>query len=82
MIYPVYAVRDKLAGFGAPEIALNDSMMIRSFGQRINNESLYQYSPSDYDLYRIGTYNVDTGEFKAIMPEFIKSGLEVYGEKK
>lgn len=82
MIYPVYSVRDKLAGFGQPEVSLNEATMVRAFSQRINTNSVLEYSPSDYDLYKIGTFNVDTGEFKAIMPEFVRAGLDVYGEHK
>ena len=82
MKYPVYAVRDKLAGFGALEVSLNEQTMIRTFSARINNDSNLAFSPSDYDLYKIGEYNVDTGEFKPVMPEFVKAGLDVYGERK
>lgn len=82
MIYPVYSVRDKLAGFGMPEVSLNEMTAIRAFSQKINENSVLQYSPSDYDLYRIGDFNVDTGEFKGIMPVFVKAGLDVYGDGK
>lgn len=77
MTYPVFSVRDRLAGFSAPELSLNKETMKRTFADRVNNDSHLLFSAADYDLYQIGEFNVDSGEFKAIMPEFVVSGNSV-----
>lgn len=84
MIYPIYAYRDQKVGFMVPPIVeQSDQAAVRNFSYAINgNEGLMNYSPADFDLFKIGEFNTETGELKAIMPENICSGISVYGEKK
>lgn len=80
MKYPVYAVRDIKAGFGAPEVSLNEGTMVRTFSQRINQEgSVLAFAPKDYSLFRIGDYDTDSGKFDPVLPEFVIEGVDVYG---
>lgn len=80
MIYPVFSIRDDKAGFGQPQVSLNEPTMIRSFGHQINQPgSILEYAPSDYSLYEIGSFNTDSGEFKPVLPRFVISGIDVYG---
>lgn len=80
MIYPVYSVRDDKAGFGQPQVSLNEPTMIRSFAHQINQPgSILEFASSDYSLYEIGSFDTDSGEFKPVLPRFIISGTNVYG---
>ena len=84
MIYPVYCVRDVKVGF-QPQMLVeqNDASAIRGFSYAVNNEGLMNYSPSDFDLYRIGRFDTDKGIFEAVtVPELVASGASVFGDKK
>lgn len=82
MTYSVYAIRDKYTGFMMPTVDMNDDSGKRNFGYGINNNPSLNYSPADFDFYRIGTYDSKTGEIRPVQPiEFICNGLEVFNEK-
>lgn len=80
MNYPVYAYRDIKMGFGRPQPFANEMIAKRNFMIEINDENqVLRYTPSDYELYKIGTYDTDSGKFEGCVPEFICSGIDVYG---
>lgn len=70
MKYGIYSIRDAAAHvFTAPTIDLTDESAIRGFSQAINNSgSAMNFCPSDFALYRIGTYNVETGSIEPANP--------------
>lgn len=83
MIYPCYSVRDNKVGF-EPSILIdmNDATAKRGFGFQVNNAtSMRNFSPADYDLFKIGEFDTESGIFKAITPEFICNGVNVLNEK-
>lgn len=82
MKYPVYCVKDNKAGF-QPNLLIeqNDASAVRGFSYAINNEGLMNYSPNDFDLFKIGSFDVDTGMFESSFPELVVSGSSVYGDK-
>lgn len=62
MIVNLYAVRDELSNeFFAPQIIKNDEMAKRQFKSQVNTITLWKENPSDYSLYRIGTFDDETG---------------------
>lgn len=62
MKYPVYSYRDIKVAFGGPIVEMNDQTAIRGFAYAINqNEGLMNFSPKDYDLYRIGEFDTEKG---------------------
>lgn len=62
MKYPVYSYRDLKVAFGQPIVEMNDQTAIRGFAYAINqNEGLMNFSPKDYDLYRIGEFDAEKG---------------------
>lgn len=82
MTYPVYAMRDLKAGFGIPEISINDQTMKRTFSFRMNqNGTEAAFSPADYQLFRIGQYDIDKGEMIPEMPVLIVEGVDCVGVK-
>ena len=70
MKYGIYSVRDAAAHvFTAPTIDLTDESAIRGFSQAVNNaDSVMNFCPSDFSLYRIGTLHVESGTITPINP--------------
>lgn len=82
MKYPVYCIRDSKVGF-QPQLLIeqNDATAVRGFSYAVNNEGLMNYSPKDYDLFKIGEFEIETGKFESIIPENVCSGVSVFEEK-
>lgn len=83
MKVPMYAVRDVQVGFMTPMVDKNDGSAIRNFAYALNSSNpMMQFSPKDYDLYRIGEYDVDTGVLTPeTVPVLVVAGLSVVGSK-
>lgn len=74
MIYNVYAVKDELVGFGMPFISENDMTATRLINNSYNiPNSLYQTRPQDYTLYKIGSYDTESGNIEPINPNYVTS---------
>ena len=82
-IYNLYSIKDKFTCFMNPAIGVNDDSAKRDFSFAINNNpGVMNFSPADYDLYRIGEFNKETGVLiQNKIPQFICNGLEVMNEK-
>lgn len=61
----MYSVFDKQAKlFSLPFNEVNDSAAIRSFKLAISHDgTLLHDCPQDYDLYRVGSFDDENGEF-------------------
>lgn len=73
MLHNVYAVRDKLAGFGAPILDQSDALAKRNFAvglRRAGNSDI----AADLDLFLIGTFDSDSGTLSPCLPSFVISG--------
>lgn len=83
MTYSVYSIRDKYTGFMSPGVDMNDDSAKRNFAYAINNNpGVMNFAPSDYDFYRIATFDSKTGDIHPVQPiEFICNGNEVFNEK-
>lgn len=69
MTYGIYSYRDKINGFGMPMIDTNEPSAVRGFSYAVNGKfDLMTFKPSDFDLYRIGQFDVETG---VIVPELV-----------
>lgn len=69
MIFGIYAIRDVHTGFLAPTVDANDNVAKRNFAHAVSREeSLFYTHPSDYSLYKIGTYDSDTALIDPINP--------------
>lgn len=64
----ICAVRDRAVdAFGQPFFVRHEMEAMRSFGDEINRSgSNFSVHPDDYDLYRLGTYDDQTGN---ILPD-------------
>lgn len=67
MMFNIYAVRDVKVGFQSITIQPNDPVAARSFESTvINSDSVLFTHAEDFSLYRLGTWDSDTGH---IIPE-------------
>lgn len=63
MIFGVYVVRDLKTGFMTPTFDINDQAAIRNFKYAVGKtDSLMHVCKSDFDLFKIGDYDSETGE--------------------
>lgn len=84
MIFGIYSIRDHLTGFMTPVIEQTDAAALRNFSLAINRypkeqgRSLYSWRPSDFDFFKLGEFNSETGELvPAVPPVLVSSGLSV-----
>lgn len=62
MIYGVYAIKDAKTSFMPCNVDYNDASAIRNFEHAVMApDSLMRSHPGDYTLYRLGSYNTETG---------------------
>ena len=80
MIYPVYCIKDNKVGF-QPQLLLesNEPAAVRGFSYAVNNNGIMNFSPKDYDLYKIGKFDSDSGKLEYEVPTLIISGSSVFG---
>lgn len=78
MLVNVYAVKDVKAGFQAPYTRVNDQIAIRDFQNvaRSPEPNKLTMNPEDFELWRLGTMNIETGEIKS-SPEFLVSAIKI-----
>lgn len=63
MIMNLYSVKDKLLGFAPPIPVDNDKAAIRWFeSQMAARRDTDKMDPKYWDLYKVGTFNTETGE--------------------
>nr|CAI9750268.1 DNA binding protein [Microvirus sp.] len=62
MIYGVYAIKDAKTSFMPCNVDFNDASAIRNFEHAVLvPDSLMRSHAADYTLYRLGSYNTETG---------------------
>lgn len=82
MLYNVYSVRDSKVGYGNPFVDLSDSSAVRGFNFAFSNPtSMVNFSPSDFSLYRIGSFDSDKGIIERVTPEFICCAVDFVGKE-
>lgn len=78
MKFGVYSMRDQLTGFIQPTFEVSDQVALRNFSYAINKQDTLLYaSAKHFDLYRIGTFDTDTGEIVKEEPSIVATGLSV-----
>lgn len=69
MRYGIYAIRDAKTAFMQCTVDFNDAAAIRNFEHAVQQEnSLMATHPGDYDLYKLGEYDNETGELFPATP--------------
>lgn len=77
----LYCIRDNLSGFGTPVFDVSDQTAKRNFSYAINNNAELNFCPSDFDLYKVGTFDSETGLFSPTesgLPELVVKGSSVF----
>lgn len=79
MILGIYSIRDNLTGFLTPVVEQNDAAARRNFEHAIMNpQSLMHSHVSDYDLYKLGYFDTETGVLEQAEPiEMVVAGGSV-----
>lgn len=72
----LYSIRDLKSNFAPPVAISNDQVAKRWFGTRVNEDITMKYEPGDFDLYKVGEYNTETGEITHIAGELLCNGKE------
>lgn len=87
MRYKIIAVRDRAADvFGVPQFVVNIGTAVRSFGDGVRVPSTserpnpFYDHPDDFDLYMLGEFDDEVGEFITQRPQQIAVGKD-YVEK-
>lgn len=77
-----YCYKDRLASFSDPFLIPmppsgdTDSIAIRNFTHQILQAKPENF-PSDLELYRVGSYNTDTGVIMPCNPELVAQGQAI-----
>lgn len=81
MKYPIYSYRDIKVGFGMPMVDQNDASALRGFAFAVNGrDGIMNFSPADFELYKIGEFDTEKGTIEPATPEFMVSGSSVRGD--
>lgn len=71
MKLPLYSIRDTKAGsFQSPTVSSNDVTIARAFAETVMNkrDPIIAFSPSDFDLYCVGEFDLETGLISPVSP--------------
>ena len=76
MILGVYCIKDAKVGWLTPTVDQNDASASRNFVHAMKNtQSILYTHPKDFDLYRIGDFNSDTGKLLGLeVPDLVFEG--------
>lgn len=81
MIVNLYSVRDLASGtFNQPWCDMKDEVAIRGFSQAVNNNDIMGFRPADFQLFQIGTLDLDKGELVPMLPNLICKGEDVIAD--
>ncbi len=65
----VYSIRDEKTGFVNVFLEQTDEAAKRGFSFSVlNSKSIMGFAPADFSLYRVGSYDLDTGVLSPVSP--------------
>lgn len=78
----IYAIRDLKVGFLPCFTDTNDSVATRNFKFACSRrESMYMAEPKDFDLFRVGSFDVESGRLEALdVPVLVCSAVDLVEE--
>lgn len=72
----IYVIHDKKTTYMTPTFDYNDQSAMRGFENACKHtDGLFNSNPTDFDLYRIGSFDVDSGRITAEEPKFLCGGF-------
>lgn len=79
MKYGIYSIRDKLAGYMSLTLEKSDAIATRGFTTLVNtSDTVLSANPGDYDLYKVGEFDSESGVIESCVPSFVCSGGSVF----
>lgn len=74
----IYTVKDELTNtFLNPAVIKSDDEAKRLFKYQVNNTPIWKDNPEDYSLYKVGTFDDNTGTIIGTTPEKLTGGRSV-----
>ena len=74
----LYAIKDVKSGFCDPCVQVNDAVAARSFERQVPRLSLDLGIPlSDFQLWRVGQFDMDSGLLRSETPELLLDGASL-----
>lgn len=84
MIYKIFALKDRAAKvFGQPMFSVSEGGQVRAFSDEINrpdDKNMLYLHPDDFDLYRLGDYDDESGSFVSYPAELVVMGRSLKKE--
>lgn len=84
MIFQVCAVRDRVVdAFNSPFVVTSVGQAIRTFGDEVNRkqeDNPLSKHPEDFDLYKLGTWDSESGLFDCGVPKQVAVGKDLVRE--
>lgn len=78
MTYGIFAIRDLRTGFMNPLVDLGDDSAMRNFAFACAaSDSMIGFRPGDFDLYRLGSFDTESGQIVGCLPELVCHATEV-----
>lgn len=73
----LYSVRDSKTSFESPFPDCSDASAVRGFQYAFSNHTgLVNFSPADFSLYRVGSFDTDSGVIDPELPVYICSAAD------
>lgn len=70
MTYSIYCMKDRRTSWLQPTLNQNDASAVRDF--RISTDKMMDIHKPDFSLYKMGTFNTETGKYELeLIPIFI-----------
>jgi hypothetical protein len=80
-MYSVFDTKSEL--FTAPHFMQSHGVAIRSFSSACEDENTqFNKYPSDFNLYHVGEFNIETGEITSVIPKQICNASEFVNANK
>lgn len=79
MVYPIFVIKDSKVGFMNPAVDQNDFTAIRNLRVAMSDDhSIIKLHASDFSLYKIGTFDSESGIIDAFpSPEFVADAISL-----
>lgn len=75
MIYEMYSMKDELSGYMYPIPFMKEEIAKRYLKEQVENNITLKTSPEDFSLWKIGTFDSETGIFENLKEhELIERG--------
>lgn len=80
MIKGLYCIRDYKVGYTAVIADDNDAVALRSFKMALAPDTIMYNNPKDFALFRVGSFDTDTGFITACEPTLIDEAYNLISE--